>query len=221
MSPAVRRSVTAVLAVAATLVTACTGTDTSPSGSPATSTAVAPRPSAAASATQPSAIPSQAAATPVESTDAVPSADLGAFTCDLPIVESGTVPVANIVDVRVGTHDGYDRFVIEFDQGTPELTLDRAEPPFVQDGSGLPIEVRGESFLALLLRGGTRQTDDGTSSFEGPSAWDADLPALVHAVQAGDFERQSTWYFGLSAESCVRVLLLDGPPRLVIDIEHA
>ena len=41
-------------------------------------------------------------------------------------------------------------------------------------------------------------------------------------LSSGDFEAQSTWYFGLAAESCVRVLTLtdDGTARLVIDIEH-
>jgi hypothetical protein len=157
---------------------------------------------------------------PVPTTEPVPSDDLEAFTCDTPIIEDGTVAVANIVDVRVGTHDGYDRVVFEFDQGTPELTLDRAEPPFTADGSGLPIDVDGTSFLGLVMRGGTKQTDAGTSSYDGSTDISPDFPALVHLIEGGDFERQSTWYLGLSGESCVRVLLLDAPPRLVIDIEH-
>ena len=48
----------------------------------------------------------------------------------------------------------------------------------------------------------------------------AAFPTLVHLIEGGDFERQSTWYLGLSGEACVRVLLLDAPPRLVIDVEH-
>lgn len=146
--------------------------------------------------------------------------DLGAFSCDLPVVEDGTVGVANIVDVRVGSHDGYDRVVFEFDQGTPELTLDRAEPPFTEDASGLPMEVDGDAFLGLRMRGGTKQTDAGTSSYDGPTDFSREFPVLVHLVEGGDFERQSTWYLGLTGESCVRVLLLDAPPRLVIDVEH-
>ena len=142
------------------------------------------------------------------------------FTCDLPIVDAGTAPLANIVDIRVGTHDGYDRIVFEFEQGTPELTLDRAEPPFSEDASGLPLAIEGESFLGLVMRGGTKQTDAGESSYDGATEFETDFPSLVHAVEAGDFERQSTWYLGLAEESCLRVLLLDGPPRLVIDVEH-
>ena len=139
------------------------------------------------------------------SVEPIPSDDLGDFTCDLPIVEDPTVAIANIVDVRTGSHDGYDRVVFEFEQGTPELTLDRASPPFTQDASGAPIAVDGTSFLRLSMRGGTKQTDAGTSSYDGPTDLDPGLPVLVDLVEGGDFERQSTWYLGLTSEACVRV----------------
>ena len=152
----------------------------------------------------------------------VPTDELGPFTCDLPIHEDATVARANITDVRTGTHDGYDRVVFEFADGLPEASLERAEPPFTQDASGEPIDVQGESFLRLILRGGTKQTLEGTSSYDGPTEFETGYPALVHLIEGGDFEAQSTWYFGLAAESCVRVLTLtdDGTARLVIDIEH-
>lgn len=142
------------------------------------------------------------------------------FTCDLPIVDAGTAPIANIVDIRTATHDGYDRFVFEFEQGTPELTLDRAEPPFTHDASGMPIDVEGEAFLGLVMRGGTKQTDAGTSSYDGPTEFTVDFHTLRHAVEGGDFERQSTWYFGLTEAECVRLLVLEDPARVVIDVEH-
>jgi hypothetical protein len=202
-----------VIAGALVLLAGCMGSDAS--ASPSVSQASATPAGASAPASE-----APTSTEPVPTTEPVASDDLEAFTCDLPIVEDGTVAVANIVDVRVGTHDGYDRVVFEFEQGTPELTLDRAEPPFTQDGSGLPIEVDGDSFLGLVMRGGTKQTDAGTSSYDGPTDISPDFPALVHLIEGGDFERQSTWYLGLTGESCVRVLLLDGPPRLVIDVEH-
>jgi hypothetical protein len=180
------------------------------------------------SATTSTAATSSPAATtsPAESAAAseepVPSDELGPFTCDLPIHEDATIARANITDVRTGTHDGYDRVVFEFADGLPEASLERAEPPFTQDASGEPIDVQGESFLRLILRGGTKQTLEGTSSYDGPTEFETGYPALVHLIEGGDFEAQSTWYFGLAAESCVRVLTLtdDGTSRLVIDIEH-
>ncbi len=160
-------------------------------------------------------------ADPTASLEAVPSDALGELTCDLPIVESASVPaVANITDVRSGEHAGYDRVVFEFAEGLPEITLDRATPPFTHDASGMPIQVDGSSFLRLTMRGGTKQMSDGTSSYDGSTDMHPGFETLVHLVEGGDFEAQSTWYLGLSAEACVRVVQLtdDGPPRLVIDL---
>lgn len=150
--------------------------------------------------------------------ESIPPEELGPFECQLPLHEQATIPIANIVDVRIGRHDGFDRVVFEFIGGTPELTLDRAEPPFTHDASGEPIQVLGESFLRLTMRGGSKQMDDGTSSYDGPTEFHPHSTTLVHLVEGGDFERQSTWYFGLTHEACVRVFLLEDEPRLVIDI---
>jgi hypothetical protein len=194
------------------LLAACSG---SPSATPsATPPADATVP--------PSATATPAASPPEQSAEPVPSDELGDFTCELPIVEDATVPRAQIVDVRVGEHDGYDRVVFEFAEGLPESSLERATPPFAQDASGLPLEVDGEGFLRLTMRGGTKQQEDGTSSYDGSRDVRPGFTALVHLIEGGDFEAQSTWYLGLSSEACVRVTTLtdDGPPRLVIDVEH-
>lgn len=208
----------------AVLAVACTSQE-SP-GASASAPGATPSASAAASPTAPPAS-APASASPAQTSaptpEPVPSDELGPFTCDFPIVEDATVARANLVDVRIGEHDDYDRVVFEFEQGLPEITLDRAQPPFTQDASGMPIEVRGESFLRLTMRGGTKQTDEGTSSYDGPTEFSPDLDTLVHLVEGGDFEAQSTWYFGLDEddETCARVIQLtdDGAPRLVIDLE--
>jgi hypothetical protein len=205
----------AVLAVSLLILTACSGTDPS-----STADQVSPPASAAGSTPASAGASAPGASVGIASLEPIPSEDLGPFSCELPVVEDPSVAIANIVDVRYATHPDYDRVVFEFEQGTPELTLDRATPPFTQDASGEPIAVDGDSFLRLTMRGGTRQTDEGTSSFDGPTDFDPGLPTLVDLVQGGDFERQSTWYLGLASEACARLLLLDGPPRLVIDVEH-
>lgn len=184
---------------------------------PAASTSPTPDPSdtAAPTASSPPATS--------DSPEPIPSEDLEDFTCDeLPIHEDATVAKANIVDVRIGTHEGFDRVVFEFVDGLPEVFLDPAEPPFAEDGSGFPIEVQGESFLRLIMRGGTKQTDEGTSSYDGPTEFEPGFPTLVHLIEGGDFEAQSTWYLGLSSDACVRVMALtdDSAPRLVIDVEN-
>lgn len=206
-----RRADSILALILLVIMAACT--TVSPAASPAApSSPPTATPAPASPSAEPSAMPTS---------EPIPSDDLGPFTCALPIVEAATVAeTANYTDVRVGEHDGYDRFVIEFEQGTPEFTLDRAQPPYVQEGSGFELEVDGGSVLRLTLRGGTAMTESGESSYDGPREFRADLPQLVHVVHGGDFEAQTTWYLGLSSEACVRVLLLDAPPRLVIDLEH-
>jgi hypothetical protein len=188
--------------------------------SPASTSTDAASPS---TVTEPSGTPAASegdGGSPAPTPEPIPSDELGPFTCDLPIHVDQTIARANITDVRIGTHDGYDRVVFEFTGGLPEASLERAEPPFTHDATGAPIDVGGESFLRLIMRGGTKQTEEGTSSYDGPTDFDPGHPGLIDLIEGGDFEAQSTWYFGLSGESCVRVLTLEDEPRIVIDIEH-
>lgn len=204
------------LSAIAILLAGCFGSAASPSASATTPSASQP---ATASAGQPSPSAGESEGASVEP---IPSEDLGPFTCDLPIHVDATTARANITDVRVGTHADYDRVVFEFTDGLPEASLERAEPPFTQDASGAPIDVEGSSFLRLIMRGGTKQTEEGTSSYDGPLDFDPGFATLVDLIEGGDFEAQSTWYLGLTSDACVRVITLtdDGPPRLVIDVEH-
>lgn len=206
----------ASLLLATVALTACFG-GTDP-------TTPAPTPTPVPATDEPASPPASGQPSPeptVSTPEPVPSDDLGEFSCDLPVTEGATTARANIVDVRVGGHAGYDRVVFEFRDGLPEWSLDRAEPPFRHDASGMPVVVEGESFLRLIMRGGTKQQEDGGSSYDGPTDFDPNLPVLVDLVEGGDFEAQSTWYLGLASEACPRVTLLteDGPPRLVIDVE--
>ncbi|HEY8179165.1 MAG TPA: hypothetical protein VIH33_02090 [Candidatus Limnocylindria bacterium] len=178
--------------------------------------------SASPSISAPSAaLPSESAGTsPISTPTTAPSADLGAFTCDMPIEGAGTVDRAQITDVRVGTHGDYDRVVIEFDEGIPSYTLDEATPPLLADPSGMTMDVEGSAFWSLVLQGGTRVTVDGSMSYDGRTDFTPDFPALAELVEAGDFEAVSSWYIGLHASTCARVLTLTDPTRLVIDIQH-
>jgi len=207
----------AALGPVALLLAGCIG------GSPADPSATASAPASIPTIDPGASASGPGVPTPEPTAEPVPSDDLGSFSCDLPVVDDATIARAQITDVRVGTHADYDRVVFEFADGLPEMTLDRAAPPFTGDASGLPIEVDGTSFLRLTMRGGTKQTEDNTSSYEGPTDFDPGFPMLVDLTEGGDFEAQSTWYLGLEAEACVRVMQLvgeGGPARLVIDVEH-
>ena len=210
---------TSIVLVSMLVLGACNVAGNPPASvGPSSSSPGASLPASQAASGQPSPTsgPSQAPAS-----DAIPSDDLGAFTCDLPITDGGTAPLTtNYTDVRVGTHAGYDRVVFEFNAKSPEFTLERDEPPYEQDASGFPLDVEGESVLHLVLRGSTTMTDSGEMSYHGPLNFDPGFPMLVDVVHGGDFEAVTTWFIGLAEEACVRVLLLSEPDRIVIDVEH-
>ena len=205
-----------VIALLAMAVVACApaaGGSASPSSNASPSTALPSEPSSSSPTPTPTPTP-----TPMPSSE--PSDDLGPFTCDLPLEGDGTAARSQITDVRVGTHAGYDRVVIEFDEGIPPFTLGEATPPLLADPSGMEMDVDGSAFWSLVLHGGTRVTVDGTESYDGPTDFTPDFPALAELVEAGDFEAVSSWYIGLHDTTCARVMTLTDPARLVIDIQQ-
>ena len=150
---------------------------------------------------------------------ASPTANLGPFGCEFPVTGSKTVDRAQLMAVRVGTHDGYDRVVFEFADGVPAFTLDKATPPLLEDASGRELDVSGNAFWQLVMRDASRADLNGHPTFT-KTDFNPNFPKLTELIEGGDFEAVSTWYFGLDADSCVRVLSLDHPSRLVFDIEH-
>lgn len=190
---------------------ACGGTATTPStqaGSPeptptlGTSGAPAPTPSSPPS----SASPSSDAPSPAS------------FTCGATFHLDGTTtdfkPV-QVTDVRVGTHAGYDRIVVEFaGTGTPGFDLATTTPPFNADASGLPLTVAGTDFLKLLFVSAT-----AAGSWSGPSTFSPGYPKLHSLVAGGDFEGHFTWFVGLNGPACYQVSELSGPTRIVIDLQ--
>ena len=225
-----KRSMPVLISVAISLaVGACSVPAGAPgTQSPGTSTPPA-SPSAAATpspATSGPSSPSASATTASPGSPAPePTAGLAPFDCALPASLPATVDRAQIADVRVGSHgagaSGYDRIVFEFQgPGIPEVTLRAGTPPFTQDPSGLPLPVRGTSFLVLVLHGATAITPDGTMTYSGSTDFTPGFPALTEFKEAGDFEAVSEWVAGLTGPSCHRLFVLKNPTRLVIDVQH-
>jgi hypothetical protein len=124
-------------------------------------------------------------------------------------------------DIRVGTHDGYDRIVFEYDGGTPSLELDAAEPPYVQNPSGLPLTVAGSPVYRITLTGATKyDMESGEQPYQGPTDFEPGFAQIVQFVEYGDFEATHSWYLGVNGGDCVRVFQLTDPSRIVIDVQH-
>ena len=219
----------ASLTIVATLA-ACGSTAASlstPRPPTAASAAVA-SPSAATSSAAPTAsiAPTLAAQTLAPQTSLRPAPTSAGAACVSSAKGTLMSGQALLTDIRVGTHPGYDRVVLEFvSRGAPTAEASTYEiapaaPPYLQDASGLPMSISGARVLGIVLRGATAATLDGRSAYAGSRDFVTKFPALDEFKSKGDFEAVSSWLAGLNRSGCVQAQVLASPTRLVLDFPH-
>lgn len=190
-------------------------------GCAAGSPSVAPSDSAIASASaEPSIHASEPASAEPSALASEPTDSLPPFACTASVTIPSTTDRAQITDVRVGTHDGYDRVVFEFASGIPDAVIEGVLPPLYADPSGLEVDVAGTAFLKVSMHGASKMSPEGGVTYDGSTNFEPGFDRLAQLIEGGDFEAVSTWYLGLDGAGCFRVLTLVDPSRLVIDIEH-
>ncbi|MFM9443683.1 hypothetical protein [Streptomyces acidiscabies] len=126
-----------------------------------------------------------------------------------------------ITNVRIGTHDCYDRFVVDVPGATASrlgYTVSYVDA-LIQDPSGDPVPVTGGAILEVVVRAPAYNPETGTPTYPGPAPKPVGYPAFRDAVFAGTFEGQSQFGLGIRARLPFRVLQLDG--RLVVDVAHS
>jgi hypothetical protein len=192
----------ALLAVAALAFVACNDDDDDNGDIAPTATApAAESPTPGAATPTPAAEPDepfQGARDPVEVTgDAAP-------------------PVAVLTDVRSASHEGYDRIVFEFSGAMPGYRVEYVDEA-VGCGSGEPVEVAGTAYLQVKMQPAQAHDDAGNATVESQTI-DVGLSSLVEATSTCDFEADVTWVLGLSEEVDFRVLALEDPFRVVVDV---
>ncbi|HXH22175.1 MAG TPA: hypothetical protein VNN10_09105 [Dehalococcoidia bacterium] len=132
-------------------------------------------------------------------------------------------PTGIIIQVatRIGLHPesgGWDRIVFEFDRGIPP-----ARVTYVKDviacGSGEPVRVQGQAFLAVQMTTARAHNDAGNSTL--PSRQLAGQGGVIQEARLYcDFEAHLDWAIGLRDTKPYKITLLLDPPRLVIDIKQ-
>ena len=153
-----------------------------------------------------------------------PSATPVATATDLPVgcwTASGgsSSSMADVTDVRVGTAAGYDRFVIQFDGPVPAYSITpQGSAAFMQDSSGQTLQLQGTSGIKVVVRGASGTDLAGRQTFTGSTDRKPGYPVLKEARQVGDFERTLSWGLGLTNPGCVKITILNGPDRLVVDM---
>lgn len=127
----------------------------------------------------------------------------------------------SITNVRIGTHDCYDRFVIDVPGASASqlgYTVHYVDQ-LIQDPTGEPIPVRGGAILEVIVRAPAYDPDTGTPTYPGTTPNPAGYPTFRDVVYASSFEGQSQFGLGVRARLPFRVLQLDG--RLVVDVAHS
>lgn len=126
-------------------------------------------------------------------------------------------------DVRVSSHDGVDRVVVEFDgTGTPGWNAEYVKTPRA-DGSGEVVDVRGDNVLSVTISGVTFRRSYPTTPpdfLRGPRHFAPEQSAYLADVNAlGVFEGYSQLFLGIDGDRVpFRVSALDKPARLVIEL---
>jgi hypothetical protein len=133
---------------------------------------------------------------------------------------------SQIVDVRAGQHDCFDRLVIDFAGKVDSVNVGYV-PVVYGEGNGLPIPLRGGATLQVYVLGSPYDPETGNPTFT-PS----DPEELVDVTGwrtfrqialAGSFEGYTNFGLGVRALLPFRVLILDGPgagSRIVVDVAH-
>lgn len=127
-------------------------------------------------------------------------------------------------DVRTGADPCHERFVIELQPSNsptsptfPGYWVRYATGPVMLNPKGEEITLDGNAVLLVSM--GSWMLNTENAGYQGPRAV---VPTNVSAMReyrlVEDFEGQSTWAIGLDKKRNFRVFVLDGPPRLVVDV---
>lgn len=132
----------------------------------------------------------------------------------------GEPPAVTLRAVRIGTHEGYDRTVFEFDgPRLPGYHLAYVKTPVQQCGSGDDVTPPGEAALEVRFTPARAHDDQGQATVAQRTLKPA-LPSVLALERLCDFEGEVTWVLGTARRAPFRVLELKDPMRLVLDVRH-
>lgn len=127
-----------------------------------------------------------------------------------------------LVGVRVGEHEGFDRVVLEFAKDVPGYSIKYVKLPVTEDGSGEPVDLPDADFAVQIVMTPASgfDMDAGVATYKGPKTVTNDKTAeITSVVDSGDFESMLSWAVGLRHEVPFKVTKLSNPARLVVDFQ--
>ncbi|MCZ9882633.1 AMIN-like domain-containing (lipo)protein [Arthrobacter sp. B2a2-09] len=132
---------------------------------------------------------------------------------------------AQVVNVRTGQQLCFDRLVIDLNGAVAGYSI-RYVPQVLQDGSGLPVDLRGNAFLQVTVNA-PAYNSSGSATYN-PADKNgltnvSDYKTFRQVAYAGSFEGYTSLGLGLRSRLPFRVFTLAGPgtgSRLVVDVAH-
>ena len=132
---------------------------------------------------------------------------------------------AKVTNVRTGQHYCFDRLVVDLNGPVGGYTV-RYVPQVTQDGSGLPVPLRGLAFLQITVNA-PAYDDNGNATYNPANPNELTdvngYQTFRQVAWAGSFEGYSSLGLGVRARLPFRVFTLAGPDtgsRLVVDVAH-
>lgn len=160
-----------------------------------------------------------ASATPSPSPapSATPDSNLPPFVCMSSTTTNPQAPAVAFIDaLRTGTHPGYDRLTVEFNNGQPASIELRTQSGtnFTQGASGQTVTLQGSNGILVIIHGADLHT-----SYNGSTDMKTGYATLVEVRQVEDFEGTVQLGLGVAGATCYRAFIMSNPTRLVIDIQ--
>jgi hypothetical protein len=121
--------------------------------------------------------------------------------------------------IRTGSHDGYDRVVLQFRNDLPSWRVGYVDQVPSESGATVPLEGAASLFVQVdPAWAHDLDTPPYAATYTGPRTLTPRYPTLRQVRLVDEFEGHLTFGVGLQRRVGFRVLELRGPPRLAIDV---
>ena len=128
--------------------------------------------------------------------------------------------VAVLLDVRVAAHEDFDRIVLDFgDVKAPGYPIEDVDRPVRACGSGEVVALPGDAWLMIETRPAAAHDEQGYATVRNRDMA-VDLPVIERFRSICDFEAVVAWVAAVRSPNPYRVIELDSPTRLIVDIRH-
>ncbi|SDR94294.1 hypothetical protein [Corynebacterium timonense] len=129
-------------------------------------------------------------------------------------------PELVINDIRLATHDGFDRVVFEYaGPGLPGFIVGYTPEPR-QQASGHLLEVVGNAYLEVMIQGTPMGLFSPDDELNQPGPMNRAAGTVQGITHGAVFEADSQYVIGLDQERPFHAYTLENPPRVVVDIQR-